>query len=146
MPTFNPGQILTAADLTGATGAWTSYTPTDTNITVGSGTRTAAYQMLTVKTCIFRWNLAFGTGSTFGAAPSVGLPFAASAFRQVIGGVQYGEVGVRNWAGVGLIEPSASVAYLVNAATGSFITTTAPFTWNGADADWIAVTGIYEIA
>jgi hypothetical protein len=147
MPTFNPGQILTAADLTGATGAWTSYTPTDSNITVGSGTRAAAYQMLTVKSCVFRWSFVLGAGSTFGANPSIGLPFAAAAARQVVSAV-YGEVGVRYWGGFVEIASGASVGLLLHTESGGngIVTTTAPFTWNGADADFIAVTGVLEIA
>jgi hypothetical protein len=147
MPTFNPGQILTAADLTGATGAWTPYTPTDSNITVGSGTRAAAYQMLTVKTCTMGWTLTLGAGSTFGANPSIGLPFAAASRRQVLN-VIYGEVGVRYWIGAVEIASGASVGLLLHTESGGsgIVTTTAPFTWNGADADFIAVSGEYEIA
>lgn len=132
-----------------ALGAWTAYTPTDANITVGNGTRTAAYRMIDPKTCHFRWSLGLGSTSAIGANAAVGLPFASVAFQsghfQTVSAC-YLDSGSRNYLGMGRIQSSLQQAILVHTEAGGSgaVDATNPFTWTTSDQ--ISVGGIYEIA
>src|SRR5688500_13674507 len=53
--------------------AWTSYTPTNTNVTVGNGTLYAAY-IQAGKTTTFVWALLFGSSTSLGGTIDIGLP------------------------------------------------------------------------
>jgi hypothetical protein len=63
-----------------APGAWVSYTPTLTNMTLGNGTVTAAYAQIG-KTIHVRFRFVLGSTSSIAASgqKSISLPFAARA-------------------------------------------------------------------
>jgi len=133
-------------------GAWTTYTPTDTGITVGAGgTRRAAYRLLDNKTCEFRWALALGTGSAIGVGAAAGLPFASVAFQaglfQVVT-AYYLDGGSRNYTGIGRIQSGLQKAELIHTETGGSgaVDSISPFTWSTTGGDHISVGGVYEIA
>lgn len=136
--------LSTAAGELGA--AWTSYTPTDSNIVVGNGTRSAAYIQIG-KTVIFRWHLAAGTTSTLNAVSNaVGLPVAAKAGIYQVASAYMRNAGVRHWVGVAYL--SGSYGTLVNTESGANGLTASgspSAAWFG-NGDFLTVTGIYEAA
>lgn len=129
-------------------GAWDSYTPADSLITVGNGTRLAAYR-LKGKMCTFRWSLVLGSTSAIGNPSKVGLPFAAKASTLQVVSAYYLDNGTAHYVGCALIDVavSAVLAALIHteiaAGTGA-VGTSAPFTWTTNDR--IVVQGVYELA
>lgn len=136
-----------AAALTtlGLGAAWTSYTPTNSNITVGNGTCVGAYIQFG-KTVIFRWALTWGTTTTFTGAASAGLPFTARAGPFQVASAWYLDNGTRHHVGSAFISPSSALAGLVHAEAGGagLVANPDPFTW--ASTDVASVCGTYEIA
>jgi len=73
--------IQDLSDALGTGTAWTSYTPTTTNITVGNGTVTAAYARYG-KTIFGRFNFTLGSTSAMGTDPKfLALPDSEKASR-----------------------------------------------------------------
>lgn len=131
-----------------AGGPWTAYTPADSGITVGNGTRSAAYRLISPKTCMFRWALKLGSTSAITVA-AVGLPFTAittGTDRYQIVPAYYLDAGTRNYVGVGRIASAATTATLIHTEAGGNggVDATSPFTWTTGDA--IAVEGLFELA
>ena len=137
------GNLLHIFALIGSEAAWTSYTPSDSNITVGNGTRTASYLKMG-RTVFFRWRLVFGTTTALSAlAASVGLP-AAAAIGQV-GAATYQDTG--SGVHIGLVAISGSLGVLQQddpTSGGGAVTSSLPFSWTTGDI--ITVTGMYESA
>jgi hypothetical protein len=119
--------------------AWTSYTPTFTNLTVGNGTINAAYTQIG-KTVIVRISFTWGSTTSATSSPTiVSLPVAA---RNV--GTSYG-------SGNAYIENSGIAGYIVgptintstsgvafnvigtNGLISTAVTGAQPFTWGVAD-------------
>lgn len=85
VPTILAGDIPTGDDwanvldeLTAISAAWTSWTPTLSNLTLGNGTQVAKYRRLGSGSIDFFWKLVLGTTSAVGTSPSITLPVAAS--------------------------------------------------------------------
>jgi len=159
---FAPGNILTAAQMNAignnldAVGdAWTSYTPTWTNVTLGSATQDCAYR-LTGKTVDVRIRLVLN-GSTITGDPEATLPngdtmrtYGALRFPLGLAGMLDTSV---NFTYMGWVTPSnatyARVRFGVlsaSAAWGSTYTLSSsiPFTW--ANGDELLANFTYEIA
>jgi len=131
--------------------AWTSYTPTWTNLTVGNGTLTAKYAQDN-KVVVATIELVFGsTTSITSNNPRFTLPVtsvsASAAVNRFFG--TYGDanntfypasVEFFSTTAANLQVFKADGTYVSNAA----LTTTAPFTWG--TGDYIYVTTIYEAA
>jgi hypothetical protein len=149
------GQLLSKAsntdlDYTWVTsGAYTAWTPTWTNLTVGNGTLTARYTQVG-KTVRFDLNLVFGsTTSITGVYPSFTLPISLSKSSALINGV---------WIDAGVIKylnsyysETPTIVYLIAGGTTGFnyvkevgVSATIPFTWGTNDS--ILVSGSYEVA
>ena len=133
-----------------ALGVWTAYTPTDTAITVGNGTRVARYRMIDPKTCAFRWSLKLGSTSTVGTNAAIGLPFTAmtSAFDLYqTAPAYYLDSGSRNYVGVARIDSAATTGVLLHTEAGGSgaVDGTNPFGAAWAANDAIGVSGVYEI-
>lgn len=124
-------------------GAWVSYTPSNSNITVGNGTQTAAY-MLIGKTCHVRWRLSFGSTTAFATSARVGLPFAPVANQA--GVANHADSGGRIFPGSCLAATSDSRAplYHPESTNNGQVNATAPFTWGSGAVCTMSVT--YEIA
>lgn len=58
-------------------GVWTSYTPTMTNLTLGSGTLVGRYKMLDAATCEFYVSLVWGAGTSLAGDIAISLPVTA---------------------------------------------------------------------
>ena len=129
-------------------GAWTTFSPTWTNLTVGNGTVVARYAR--VNNIVQFWiRVAFGTTSSIGGVVSVTIPvnmhasLAATSVR--IGDCSYRDnsAGQQYWGGA-LANGADKVALFDNASPCANVNTTVPFAW--AQDDVLFVTGRYEAA
>lgn len=134
--------------------AWTTWSPTWTNLTIGNGTQVARYIRIG-DLVIARLELIFGSTTSISGAISVTIPITASssgytAGRQQIGnawlednsaaGDVLAHINLNDTGRVGLQALTASGTYVSRTA----ISSTVPFTW--ATDDKIAFTIIYEAA
>lgn len=130
-------------------GAWQSWTPTLTGITLGNGTLNCKY--LTVgKTIHFRFELTLGTTTTFGATINdFTLPVAATSFRWRFNG-EFLDTGLANYPIQGRIVPTNSTSNVdlvfKNGAgnTDSLVTNAAPYAMGSTDI--LSMCGTYEAA
>ena len=145
--------VLTAAsgEATGLkwAGAWTTWTPTHTNITIGNGTVTSKYAQVG-KVVFFEYNLQWGsTTSITGGGPSFTLPVAASSNNFFYNG-NILDAGITNYAGASDVSAGGNTSYFkfVRAsgtyAQGESITSTTPMTWGTGDV--FTVAGNYQVA
>jgi hypothetical protein len=128
---------------------WTVFTPSSTNITVGSGTLTGRHQRRG-GTCEFVSVFTFGAGSAMGTNPTIGLPFATAALLAQHFNVSIQDSTTQYYAGMtGPVAAAASsvAVYAMNAAIAVggtvAISSTVPFTW--ATGDVLAVGGSFEM-
>jgi hypothetical protein len=127
--------------------AWTAFTPSWTNLTVGAGgTNTGAYVQIG-KTVHFRTRFIFGSGSAVGTNPQITLPVTIKDYvtRSIIGSVMLEDNGTGTYTGVVLTDGTiyahlTSGTYLQQAQ----MTASAPWTWTTNDS--IETTGTYEAA
>jgi hypothetical protein len=163
--TWVAGAILTAAQLNtqlrdnldAIGGAWTSYTPTWTNVTIGNATQNSAY-IAAGKLYIVRTSIVFGSTTSLSGIPEITLPGGVS----VRGSGAYedtsifGVGGFRSGAGndypAGIMRSgttAARVRFLTYNTAGTYalydtVSATIPFTWgNGAR---ISGTFVFEAA
>lgn len=138
-------------------GAWTVWTPSWTNLTVGNGTTDAAYSQ-DGKTIKFRLKFTLGSTSAVGTNPIVAFPVAPKAVYSVanlatpIGHFEgydtsatarfYGIVSPDTTAGTSLQPLIYSVSGAIVAISG--FAATSPFTWAVGDVIWME--GEYEAA
>jgi hypothetical protein len=131
-------------NLDNMTGAWTVWTPTWTNLTVGNGLITARYRRIG-KTVHFALVFTFGSTSSISGAVSVSLPATAqnaslihARFIMVDQGTAFvaGNVLPNTTTSISLAD--ATVAALAN------VTATVPFTWTTNDVMYIS--GFFEEA
>lgn len=125
-------------------GAWTSYTPTNTNITLGNGTMTGRYQR-TGKKVTATVRVLFGSTTSFGGNVAVGLPVAAAnQVAAYIGQAFLLDNGVRIWNGVVRVVANATAADVYHTESGNsgIVNATNPFTFG--DTDELVMTVTYE--
>lgn len=140
--------ILTAwgdainADLTDldarTSGAWTSFTPTWTNITIGNGASTGAWKQVG-KTLSFRARFVLGNTSSVTGAVKVTLPNGQSAADPQVVTAHYTDSGVGHYSGTAAYNSPTLLE--LHHATG-VVTTAVPFAWTTNDE--ILVTGVIE--
>lgn len=122
--------------------AWSSFTPTLSNITLGNGTLVGA-QRTVGKTVDFTFNLLVGSTTSFtGAQAGFNLP--ATTLNRHAFSAYYLDSGTRHWVGTAKVDSGTTLATLHHSdssGTGG-VTSTAPFTW--AVNDLIVVTGSYQ--
>lgn len=127
--------------------AWTAWTPTLANLTLGNGTQTARYQRIG-RLIVFRYKLVLGSTSAVGTGPTFTLPVAATGYTSLqdcIGPVVLIDTGTANYTGQAFTNNTVAAMYMLNStATLSAITATFPFTWTTNDV--LACTGTYEAA
>ena len=133
-------------------GAWTSWTPAWTNLTLGNGTVVAKYTQVG-KTIMFRLKLTFGSTTSITAAfPGFTLPAAARNDTTAAGSISflYNDVGVVNVATLNVIGAGETKGYFTTqVVSGTYpqesgITSTIPFAW--ATGDSATAIGYYEVA
>jgi hypothetical protein len=132
--------------------AWTAYTPTFTNLTLGNGTIDFKYAKLG-KNVFVRGLLTWGTTTSATASgiafstPVTGTGFTGSP---IIGQARFNDIGTENYNGIVTMGASGngmSVSALNTAGTYSVIraaNNTVPMTWVNTDQLLISVT--YEAA
>ncbi|MDQ0672929.1 hypothetical protein QFZ36_000490 [Pseudarthrobacter siccitolerans] len=136
-----------------ANAAWTSYTPTLTNITLGNGTLTGKYQQIG-KTVNFRVSLILGSTSAISGDLIFSLPVTSAAYAgtsvaQPLGHATLLDAGIRAYQGEVEWASTTTCAIKVLAADVTYLyTTTAsaaiPFAW--ATGDEIEFSGTFEAA
>lgn len=150
--TSSAGNGIVSNSNLAANSGWTSFTPSWSNLTPGSGTNTGFYKQIG-KTVFVRTRFVFGAGSAVGTGPVMTLPVStASGYGQdttILGecgildtGTAYHFASVR-WNGVSAVNPIAlnSAGTFVGSST---ITSTSPMTW--ATGDELVMTLCYEAA
>lgn len=131
-------------------GAWTSYTPTFANTTLGNGTVTGAY-ILIGKTVHFRARFVLGTTSAVASGPTVSLPVTSVALTVdtplgiaiVLDGGIADYPGTLYWASTTTASPQVTNAAATYGVSNG-ITATVPITFGSTDN--LYVQGTYEAA
>lgn len=145
---WSTNDILTASDLNAAIstgvistglGAWTSFTPTWTNVTVGNASQASAY-FKAGKFVAVRYRFVFGSTSAFTGAPLVSLPVGANTnsygggqiatYRDVSASADYN--GIIRLAGTSSAWPLLLNVTGANDSRAN-ISSTTPFTWASGD-------------
>lgn len=121
--------------------AWTAYTPSLTNVTLGNGTLAGAY-MQAGKTVGFSIKLTFGSTTAITGAVSFGLPVSATGSRTMSGGFIMNDSS-GPFKGGFYYNSSANIIATRDDAS-AVLSATSPFTW--ATGDEIVINGIYEAA
>jgi len=134
--------------------AWTSWTPTLVNITLGNGTLSCAYKKITEKTTAFRFQLTAGSTTVIGATqPTFSLPVTASSSILVatqIGDMIINDVSVPlKYPGFALLESTTTAGLYIGYTGGTYeymggVLANVPVLI--AASDTITVNGIYESA
>jgi hypothetical protein len=127
------------------TSAWTTYTPTYTNIGPFGPGRVSKYRRFG-KTVNFRVMLPFEAFTTITGNVYIGLPVAADADGVQLVTAHLLNSGVREYLAVGVIDPGDDKVQILQnetAGTGN-LSSTVPFTWGTGDT--ITVQGTYESA
>lgn len=148
--TFVSGDVLTAADtnlyLMHEGGAWTSWTPTWTSLSVGNGTVSALYARAS-RLITWKLKLTFGSTTSVSGAIRFTLPVAAATgveFETSLGtfvGPTYRHPAMSQFISTTTIQANGTTtagADVVQIAT----TSTVPFTW--ATGHQIYFSGVYE--
>ena len=125
--------------LGGSNAAWTSYTPTWTNLTVGNGTNNFAYKQIG-KTVFVRGDFIFGSTSSISGGVSFTLPVTSIAYNgeHSFGICQLGDSGTADYFGaIYYVATSKGLIRVINSAgtysTWAGISSTVPFTWTTGD-------------
>ena len=146
--TFTASTALLAADLNKIGGAWTTYTPTYTGITVGNGTVASSYVRIG-RTVVYSYRLTLGSTTTIGTDPKVSIPTASATGNEIDGTsvMMYDSSGPTRYFGhlysassttIGLVADTASGTY----STGTAISASIPMTW--ATGDLIMFCLVYQ--
>lgn len=122
-------------------GAWSTYTPANTNITVGNGVQSASFTRLG-RLIHARYKLTWGSTTAFGGAVQVGLPAAEVGGLTVVGNAWMLDSGTGEF--IGIARVSAASAVFVITSAGSTVNATTPHTW--ATNDILALNMTYESA
>jgi len=137
--TFTSGSVLTAAELNAA-GAWTSFTPSWTNLTPGNGVVSAAYSKFN-KILFVRVKFTWGTTTSCGDPVRMTLPASLTqdtASQDPVGFASLTDIGVAGYSGVVSVISSTLVGINVYNSAATYlapntVNTTRPFTWGNGD-------------
>lgn len=140
-----------AGGVAGMFGAWTSYTPTFANTTLGNGTVAGKYVQFG-KTVLFKAEFTLGSTSAVASNPTVTLPVTSVTYltQYPVAQVTYYDASATTGYSGFLAWNSTTIGTLrSNSVSGSNIfgsglSSTTPITW--AVSDQITVLGFYEAA
>ena len=149
--TFVSGDVLTAADtnlyLMHEGGAWTSWTPTWTSLSVGNGTVSALYARAS-RLITWKLKLTFGSTTSVSGGVRFTLPVAAStgvefdnSFGTFVDASSSRHLAMSQFISTTTIQANGmtvSGSDVIQIAT----TASVPFTW--ATSDQIYFSGVYE--
>lgn len=119
--------------------AWTSYTPTLGNWTLGNGTLTG-HSMQAGKLFTARVKLTAGTTTVFAGSPTITLPSAVAAVRNVAGQVMMYDDSAGAYHGGWAFNSGTSTLLFRNDAS-AVLSSTVPFSWANLDVLLATVTG-----
>jgi hypothetical protein len=150
--TWVAGEVITAAMLNThirdnltvlADGTWKSYTPTLTNITLGTGGTAVGSWVQIGKTVHFTILITFGTGGAPSGVPVATLPLPMAA---AIGTAQvaFTDTGSNTYNGVGYYASLTSVSAYVPGTNGVFVGTSATVPFAFGSTDTIKYAGTYQ--
>lgn len=116
---------------------WTSFTPTWTNLTVGTGVGTYSY-LRVGRLIVASYEFVLGGTSAVGTGPYVTLPVAAAANQLISCVSEYRDLSAPAvYAGVVLLSGTVLLPCRLTEARTS-LSATAPFTWASGDSlRWI---------
>lgn len=135
------------------TGAWTTWTPTWVNLTVGNGTVTAYYKQVG-KTVLFRLNVLFGSTTSISGTPTFTLPVTAIALvgadSATIATGKYLDSGTAAYQGLVMLNSTTTGQLQLANASATYLTyggisSTTPMTWTTSD-EIKFLNGCYEAA
>lgn len=143
VPTFLAGEVLDADKLTevslfmtAMTGAWTAYTPTLANLTLGNGTLAASYRRIG-HSLELRFRFTLGSTSAVGTSPTFSLPAGMTALNasDVCGDLSLQDTGTATRRGQAILSTSTTIGLFNFSSTGVLQGTTAlvPHTWATTD-------------
>jgi hypothetical protein len=119
-------------------GAWTSFTPNLTNMTLGNGTATGIYQRVG-NTVFVYFHFVLGSTSTVSSSPFITLPVGSTNMIRFSGSCTYLDSGVQLSGGT--IELAGSNCFFqVYVTSGTYrnpannLSATVPMTWTTNDA------------
>jgi len=153
--TFTAGQMLTAAELNDI-GTFTSFTPSWTGITGGTGASNTGQYCIVNKILYIRVRYVLGTGGSFTATPTMTLPASSTMAGSPIMVWIPSMAGTANDSGVAsyslsiLPATTTTIRPYVQTASGTYVTlatlvnATVPFTW-GVN-DYLEIAGWVQIA
>lgn len=156
LPTWLSGEEITGTDLQtmtdathGVTDAWSTWSPTTANLTLGNGTITARYRQ-SGKFGDFFFSFLLGNTSAVGTLPSFTLPFtphSSLATFTMVGTGGLLDSGTAAYFAVGRWTAGSAVEVVYLGASGIHtpVTATAPYTFTTNDSITIRGTSI-EIA
>jgi hypothetical protein len=131
-------------------GAWQSYTPTWTNLTVGNGTQEFKYTQINKFVHVFG-RITFGSTTSISTVPRMTLPVSRpNGQLSILGTAILGDTGTGTYAGYPLSDAAGSVLiFRMDHTVGSTVlegnpSATSPFTW--VSGDFINVNLMYEAA
>jgi len=116
-------------------GAWTTYTPTNSGITLGNGTQTARYTKIG-KTVFVSYRLVLGSTSSLSGSVTVGLPSTCNSAATCV--VICTDSGVATYASMGNVQPNDTSVLIRPINVGGTYGTwdnsiSGAFTWNTND-------------
>jgi hypothetical protein len=116
-------------------GAWTTWTPTVSNLSIGNGTGVYRYAQIG-KTIFIDIQITLGSTSTVSGSPYITLP-VNSAYNTFAAAANYEDNGVQYWFGVGYVANNG-VSFKATNTTGTYafsteVSATIPFTWGTSD-------------
>lgn len=135
------------------TGVWTTYTPTLTGITLGTGGTISGQYAILGKTVHYSIKMVLGTSGLLTGAPTFSLPTSSAAwyaYDHVLGTANAKDVSAATFYALIATWVSASVVGLRELiASGTYLThdqpsATSPFTW--AATDIVSIDGSYQAA
>jgi hypothetical protein len=131
-------------------GDWTSYTPTLTNVTLGTGGASSFWWNKIGKVVFVKGNIVLGSsGFSIGGSVSFSLPVTSAAQAAYPLGIANYADGGTLFEGIVRYTSSTSAAFAAISSGGTYtsysnLSSTVPFTWGAADA--IRFQMMYEAA
>lgn len=129
-----------------ASEAWTTYTPTWVNLTVGNGVVTARWARLG-RTVFVDVRLVWGTTTSASGSVQCDLPVNATTNPRHVGVAHYFDAGTKHYVGIALCgRQSADNAEFITADTAGdgAVNATVPFVWTTNDE--LSFSAVYEAA
>jgi hypothetical protein len=114
-------------------GAWTAYTPTFVNFTLGNGTVTSFF-CRNGKTVHLTGSITFGSTTSVGSFPGVILPVNSKRVEQN-GASCYTDTGTFSIGGICRTTSATNLSWTMSNSTAGFgaVSATTPFTWTTND-------------